>query len=211
MPHALRYGFGMVLLMVAAALSGCIEVGVGQGTPRATRLYLLAPMASVQPPSTVALEGHPTIGVGPLAFPAYLDRSQILVRVGPRELQPLPFAHWAEPLEESFVRVLVENLALLTGSEAVYSYPWPQHETPQVQLRLTVDRFDGDPGGEALLDVRWAWCDATGALLMTRTHSVLQQSVVGEGEDALVAAMSSVLEIFSRRAAARLAQIRTAG
>jgi hypothetical protein len=196
--------------MVVAALSACIEVGGGEGTRQATRLYLLAPIASTPPASAPLVGDHLTIGVGPLAFPAYLDRSSVLVRVGPRELRTLPFAHWAEPLEENVGRVLVDNLALLTGSPAVYRYPWPQQETPQVQLQLTVDRFDAAPGGQAVLVVRWAWCDASGALLMPRAYSVLQQAVTGAGADGVVAAMSTVLDAFSREAAARLANIRPA-
>lgn len=204
MTQSVRYGILAVFLAATGLLAGCIDVGLGQGTRQATRLYTLG---TAEPASSNAASPRtrkPTIGVGPVTVPTYLDRSQILVRVGPRRLQPLPFDHWAEPLEENVARVLVHNLAVLTGSDAVYGYPWPRDQAPPVQLHVTVERFDAGLGGEAVLVALWGWRDGEGNPLSAAERSVYRRPVAGNSADDLVAAMSRLVEDLSRRAVSRL-------
>lgn len=197
-----RYGMPVALMILAGVLAGCIDLG--KGTPRQTRLYVLAAMVS-DARGTVPEDGETlSIGVGPLDFPAYLNRSQIVTRTGENELKAAPFANWAEPLEANVKRVLAENLADLTGSEAIYLYPWRMDEAPQAQLRLAIDRFDAERDGEAVLVVRWEWLDREGVPLMRRERTVLRRPVEGDGDEAVVAALSRLMADYSRAAAARL-------
>ena len=203
----IRYGILAAFLMVGGLLAGCIDLGLGPGTRQTTQLYTLT---AADPTSLEAADSHTSklaIGVGPVTLPAYLDRSQILVRVGPRQLEALPFAQWAEPLEENVARVLVTHLAARTGSQAVYRYPWPQHQAPPVQLHLTVERFDAGRSGEAVLVVFWGWRDGEGNPLTPAARSVYRQPVAGNRADDLVAAMSRLIEDFSRAVSRELGRL----
>ena len=67
------------LILIAGALYGCVNLG--KGTERLPRLYLLSAMASVTE-TAAGIEGRDlAIGIGPLAFPEYLNRPQIVTRV----------------------------------------------------------------------------------------------------------------------------------
>ena len=194
-------------LILTGLLAGCIDLP--KGTQRPTRLYMLTATAAAASGPILETEDDLSVGIGPLAFPEYLDRTQIITRTGRHELKGAPFANWAEPLKENVMGVLVDNLAALTGSDAVYSYPWRMDQAPQVQLQLAIDRFDAERGGEAVLAARWEWLDRSGSPLMRRERTVLSLPVEGEGDDAVVAAMSRLLEDFGRTVVARLDRILT--
>lgn len=181
----------VVLMLIASAFYGCLNLG--KGTERLPRLYLLSAMAPASETASVIADRDIVIGIGPLAFPEYLNRPQIVTRVNGRELQTAPFANWAEPLQQNVTRVLADNITALTQTEAVYTYPWRAVWAPDYQLQMDVSRFDADRGGEAVLAVRWEWVDRTGKPLMGRKHSVLRIPLGGDGDDAVVESLSRLL------------------
>ena len=79
MKHRLRPSLAAALLLALLA-TGCINLG--KGTARMTRLYVLTAMASAPDGIAVSGQAPPTIGVGPLTFPDYLDRPQLVTRAG---------------------------------------------------------------------------------------------------------------------------------
>jgi len=190
-------------LVLAVLVAGCINLG--GGTQRLPRLYVLTTLASSADRAAAARAAAMTIGVGPLVFPDYLDRPQLVTRAGDSEIIAAPFANWAEPLKQNTIRVLVDNLATITDSGGVYRYPWWSEYAPQFQLQMEIDRFDATRNGEAVLTVSWEWLDQDGKPLMARERSILQQTVEGESDEAVVAAMSRLLLTFSRLVATQLA------
>ena len=65
-----------------------------------------------------------SIGVGPVHLPRYLDRPQIITRTKGTDLKLAEFHHWAEPLADTFMRVVSENLSTLVPTDRVYLHPW---------------------------------------------------------------------------------------
>ena len=51
------------------------------------------------------------IGVGPMDFPDYLDRPQIVTRSGQNEIFVADFDRWAEPLKANAIQCLTEDLS----------------------------------------------------------------------------------------------------
>lgn len=192
----------LVLLLLSGILSGCVNLG--KGTERLPRLYVLMAIASDAEDAPINGKENLSIGVGPLAFPEYLNRPQIVTRTGGNELSAAPFANWAEPLKQNVLRVMMDNIAALAGTEAVYRYPWRAAYAPQVQLQAEIVQFDATRNGEAILAVRWEWVDQTGRAIMPRQHSVLRQPVKGAEDDAVVAAMNRLLYDYSRLAVEQL-------
>ena len=200
-----RFSFSAMgaALVLGALVAGCINLG--GGTQRLPRLYVLEALASDTDRLAAVRAASMTIGVGPLVFPDYLDRPQLVTRAGDNEIIAAPFAHWAEPLKQNTIRALVENLATIADSGGVYRYPWWAEYAPQFQLQMEIDRFDAMRNGEAVLTVSWEWLDQDGKPLMARERSILQQPVEGDSDEAVVAAMSRLLLTFSRLVATQLA------
>jgi uncharacterized lipoprotein YmbA len=188
-----------ILVMVSLGilfLMGCVNLG--KGTERLPRLYMLTPMASTVEGGSATGKIDGTIGIGPLAMPEYLNRPQLVTRNGSHELQAAPFANWAGPLKQNVMQVLAENITALAGTEAVYSFPWRAGHAPQYQLQMEVVQFDADRNSEATLIVRWEWVDQVGAPMMTRRRLVLTAPLQGNGDEAVVNAMSRLLYEYSR-------------
>jgi len=192
-------------LILAGLAAGCVNLGTG--TERLPRFFVLAAMASDAERVSFTRPESLTIGVGPLTFPDYLDRPQLVTRAGASEINLAPFANWAEPLKANVVRVMVENVSTITGTGAVYRFPWRVGHAPQFQLQMEIDRFDAAPREDAVLVVSWEWLDQDAQPLTPRMRSVLHQAVQGDSDEAIVAAMSRLLHDFSRLATARLAAI----
>ena len=63
------------------------------------------------------------VGIGPVTLPQYLDRPQIVERTGPNSLKIAEFDRWAEPLNNTVPRILVQNISQLLQSDRVYALP----------------------------------------------------------------------------------------
>jgi len=190
LPHAL-------LSVVLLVLSGCAK------TPP-TRFYVLPALTGAE---TAALSSvvkpDLTIGVGPVTLPPYLDRPQIVTRASQTKLELGEFDQWAAPLQDTFARVLAENLSLLLGTDRVLLQPWPRTAEVDYQVTVEVLRFDGGVGGEVVLAVRWSLIGADGKeQLMRKSH--YQAPTNTRDYEATITAMSRILADLSRDIAATL-------
>jgi uncharacterized lipoprotein YmbA len=77
-----------------------------------SRFYTLMPLPRAE--QSRAFDTDETnsqfLAVGPIRFPGYLAREQIVVRGAQNRLDISENDRWAEPLEENFARVLSQNL-----------------------------------------------------------------------------------------------------
>jgi uncharacterized lipoprotein YmbA len=106
MTRSLLQVVGAVLGASLLTVPGCL------GLQQPSRFYLLSAQPSAETTLPIALaEPHLAIGLGPIAFPKYLDRPQIVTRTSPYELNFAEFERWSEPLDTNFSRILAENLA----------------------------------------------------------------------------------------------------
>lgn len=190
--------FSSSVLMLAGCLGGKTEP---------TRFYALSPLSrteTAKPPGTAEHDG--TIGIGPVQLPEYLNRPEIVTRTSQNQLHLADFHQWAEPLRESFSRVLAENLSMLLSTDRVAVFPWGL--TPiDYQVTVEVARFERQPGGENLLVARWSILRDNGKeILLTRNSSFSEPAAAGDYE-ATVSAQSRVLAEFSREIAAAITAI----
>ena len=121
--------------LVLAALASC---AVGQPT----RYYTLSTV--IEPAERPASSQRLVIGLGPLTLPQYLDRPDIVTRVGTNQMKLGDFSQWAEPLETMLTRVIAEDLYALTGAKDVI--PLPQRGDLFYNRVVQVDftRFDAN-------------------------------------------------------------------
>jgi uncharacterized lipoprotein YmbA len=188
--------FGLACLCV----SGCINFSP---TPDPSRFFTLTPL----PRSEESRERDTNqtnslfLGVGPIGFPAYLDREQIVTRISQNRLDISENDRWVEPLEENFSRVFSQNLALLLRGARVVRYPWQNSQRPAYQIQMEVLRFEPIGRQEVELLARWAVVDASNKKSLVVKESRMTRKTKTKSTEASVAALSEALDDLSREIA----------
>ena len=188
-------------LMVSLLLlcSACIQLG---SDPLPMRHYLLQPNAEAKP---VPLKSAVEITLGQLQFPAYLDRLQVTTHDDQHQVHIASLDRWSEPLEESFTRVLTENLArhLQDGRE---ESPGQQgHEKEHFLVKLLINSFDGILGQQTSVDIRWSIVRVGMKELVQQGHFV-EKMPIGNNYVELVQGLNNALNNFSQTLALRVAE-----
>src|SRR5688572_23267867 len=102
----------MRTVLLVLVLSGC---SVLKPVTDETRYYVLNDL----PAKTPQLLGAPSIGLEPVQLPEYLNRSELVARLGSNELKIYDSDRWGEPIKEGIERTLRRDLAVLLGAERV--------------------------------------------------------------------------------------------
>jgi uncharacterized lipoprotein YmbA len=141
------------------------------------------------------------IGVGPIKFPGYLDRTEIVTRSSSNKITLSDFDVWAGSFKEDFNRALAENLSVLLSTEGVTIYPRLHPGFAKYQIGVDVIRFDGPLGGDVSLIARWAIFEGKERKLVSVRKSMIIEPSGGKSYEAMVAADSRALEKLSREIA----------
>ena len=191
-----RSGFGVraALIIIGVVLAG----GCTRSEP--VHFYMLGqpPSATETAPSAETGRG-PTIGIGPVTLPRYLERINIVTR-GNAELEVAEFDRWAEPLNASIPRLLASNLETMLGTERIVMFPWSVDTAIERQVVVDVLRFDGTMASEVVLDARWRVLGPARQELALR-HSVVRETAKASGYPGVVAAMRRAIDVLSREIA----------
>ncbi|MDT8385242.1 MAG: PqiC family protein [Gammaproteobacteria bacterium] len=186
----------LLISLLATALSGC-------GTTPPASFYLLNANPGIASSHTAPLR----IGLGPIEFPAYLDRSKIILRTGPNRFETTEYHRWAEPLETNFTRVLAQNLGNALPDATVSTYPWRHGQAIELQILIDVLSFDSDTNHQARLSVRWELTDAhKQSIAPPRQHEYLSTATSRDYE-ARVQAMSECVAELGRELAREIARV----
>ena len=174
----------------------CIILLAGCGVTSPSRHYILTP-AEVTTTQAIPAAG-PSLGIGPVAFPAYLDRPEIVHRSGHNQLHFAGSDRWAEPLKTNFTRTLAENLSRLLPTDLVALYPWPRSAAIDYRVSMDVLRFDADAAGRVVLTAGWEIERPADGTLVERRRTSYNEDAGGLDYPTLVAAQSRALERLSR-------------
>jgi uncharacterized lipoprotein YmbA len=186
-----------LLLLTAFALGAC-RLPRQSETPR---YWMLAPIEGAAPASEI----ERSVGVGPVEFPAYLDRPNVVRRTSSNELHVAKFEIWGQSLRQNFTQVLGRNLEILVPGLAAVSFPWKgPDQNLAYRLVVQVDRFDAGPDDQVALDAAWALHHGTSSGWIAGGRTALRVPVQGEGYAAIVAAMSQAVAALSREIAPHL-------
>lgn len=164
------------------------------GNTRPDQFYMLAPLsaAELRPGASSRL----VVGVGPVRFPDYLARPQIVTSTGPNQFKLDEFERWTEPLKDNFTRVLAENLSVLLHSDRVLLFPFPRLITPDYQVAVEVAKFHVTSEGKSLLQAQWMVMEGDTVRLLKRSDLSLPADT--RSYAAMVFAQSETLAAFSR-------------
>jgi uncharacterized protein len=147
------------------------------------------------------------LGLGPVRFPAYLDRLEMVTRINENRLAISDTDRWAAPLDGAFTRILAQDLSSRMPDSRVTLYPWYRDHPPDFQVIVDVRRFDVTVQGLAKLEAFWTIRDAKANTLLYSTSSTFARSV-GESKPAdPAAALSGTVADLSRQIASRVGQL----
>lgn len=180
-------------------LTGCVSPNAQQ-----TRFYRLSPdpgSALSARPAGERSSLQPKVGLGPVQLAGYLDRPQLINRVGPYQLTLNDFEHWAGTLQDNIKAGLVDALQARLGTDLVIAYPWHGAVRPGYQLLLDFSRFDAE-AGQFVLQARWILLAERGDKLLAVRQVTIHEPMNETTPQALVAAASHALDRLAVQLAA---------
>lgn len=186
-----RY-ISLPVVAIILVLAGC-------GTTPPSRFYTLEPIPqTTEKPATSEDVGNIHIGIGPVQFAEYLDRTQIVTRTDSTEVNLSETHRWAEPLQANFTRILAENLSILLNTDRVSLHRSRNWSEVDYQVLVNVWQFDVSKQGQANLVANWSIRGKGGADLVTMQKTVLSTEVDPEASYAEAArALSKTVEMLS--------------
>lgn len=138
----------LFFIILIGSLAGC-------SSTKPSKFYMLSPITDTAPSSASDSDKKYIVGVGPIKFPEYLARSQIIRFSGSNEVVVGEFNRWAEPVEENVTRVLRTNLNRLLKSSYAVNFPWERALKVRFQVMVDIHQFETTPDGNVDLDAHW--------------------------------------------------------
>lgn len=182
----------LFLLSTMLILNGC-------GTTPPSKFYTLETMrGSETTQTTTENRSNLHIGIGPVQFAEYLQRSQIVTRTNSAEISLAETHRWAEPLHNNFSRILAENLSILIGTDKISLHPSRNWSDIDYQVVINVWQFDASKQGDVTLVANWSIRGKGGSELLTMKKSTFSTTL----EDTtsytdIVRAQSKTVEMLS--------------
>jgi uncharacterized lipoprotein YmbA len=191
----------LLFLLLCFVPAGCSFL---EARPDPSRYFALASLPRTgQPAQDTAGTNPPALGIGPIKFPGYLDRPQLVTRVSQNRFAVAENDRWAEPLEENFSRVLSQNLSILLHTDRVVTYPWERSQSPTYQLQVEVLRFESNAEQMVELWARWSITDNKKKTASVK-ESYLSRPAKDKSTEASVAALSEVVGSLSQEITASI-------
>ena len=103
--------------MLAVGLASC---GTFSAQPDPSRFFTLSPrLAAKDTGGSSEQTARLSVGIGPVSVPAYLDRQELVTRIGQNQLRLSERDRWAEPLSENIARVVSQNISALLRADRI--------------------------------------------------------------------------------------------
>ena len=176
-----------VLALGCLLLAGCLS-----STPP-SNYYLLTPRAGEPPTGST-----PSVGVGPIEIPEYLNRNGLVYRRAGNALEISSYERWAEPLMDGIARVVSLNLAGRLDTQSIQSFPWNPGRAPDYAVSIQLLALDASDQGTTLMAEWLLHRPAGNTVLASRISRLHQPPAAGGFAPAdMAAAYSALLDQLS--------------
>ena len=192
-----------VIMLACALVAGCSPLAP---QPDRSKFFILSPLTDASSSAGAVANSPLTVGIGPIDFPDYLRRPEVVTQTSTNELHLSDEKRWGEPLDKNFARVLSENISKLLNTQQIEKYPWPVRTHIDYQIEVDVQRFETTSDGQSQLVARWIIKDGAGKDLYASETTA--SAPVSAGETGASAALSNDLATLSREVAARITDLR---
>jgi len=191
--------------VIALLLTGC-----GVLTPQSdrTQFYVLRPLSAPAAAEGSAPPRGLTVGLGPIDLAAYLDRPELVRRLGPNRVEIMDADRWASPLRLTLPSVLGTDLSNLLGPQAVTAFPWSETAVLDYEVQVDVQRFEPESDGTGTLVARWTVKDGKSKRVLLVRDSDIRKPAAAATTDAAVAALNDAINELSRDIAGGLQELR---
>ena len=184
----------LIACWLSLSVSGC-------GSSLPVRYFSLEPAG---PPAVTAGEDSVIVGIGPLRFPEYLSKPQIMRRSDGGEIEVYEFDRWVEPVDEAVHRILAINVERAVDNMRVIAFPYDVIPY-EYQVYGSIERFDADSSGLAVLIAQWGIVTEDRQLVVAPHRVTYSAPVSGTTEPgAIVRALNDTLGQFGNDIATRL-------
>jgi len=202
---------GWVLGLATLALLGASCSILPAPQPDTTHYFVLTaidPAERSQGASATARDAKLVIGLGPISFPDYLARSEIVTRAADNRVELSTVDRWAEPLDVTFKRILSHDLALALDGAQVAAFPWFGSSSHfDYWVEAVIDRFEADGQGVARLTARWTVSDGANDRMLYSSTTDLTVAATPGNNAAMAAALSQVESEFAGEIAAAIRRL----
>jgi uncharacterized protein len=191
-------------IVTALSLGAMVAAGCFSPRPDRSKFFVLSPATAAAnsiAPAGLAASSGPAIGLGPIKLPEYLDRDEVVTRVGPNRLELSGKDLWAEPLADNFKRVIAQDLTQSLGIHSITFYPWFGTTHLDYQVRIDVYSFETDSSANARLVAHWQVLDASGKLLHAADSDLSEPAQPGQP---VAATLSRAVNGFARQIASTI-------
>ena len=179
-------------LAALVVLAGC------GSAPKESYYTLTTPPA----PLPAAAANAVSIYVGPVAVPEAVDRSPMVLRTGPTQVDIDDFHRWAEPVKEGIGRAVADQLGRELGTPRVLAGRAASGSTVDYRVAIDVQRFDSSLAEGATLDAAWTVTPAKGSARSGRTFA--QEPAASRDHAGVAAAHRKALEKLAKDVAAAI-------
>lgn len=193
----------IAVILVAGFLVACTS------TVPPPRLFVLSPLKSL--PAGDHTVAGPSILVAQTQVPDYLDRPQIVERTAANEMKLVDADQWAERLSINVSRVLAQNLSVMIPADANVAVAARSSLPYDYQVVLTLNNFELDQSGAAVLGGRWSVTNAEGTKELAAASVNLREPAAQPGMVAAVEAMNANLGVVCRDIAAEIKKLNASG
>ncbi|MDP4650971.1 MAG: PqiC family protein [Haliea sp.] len=150
-----------------------------------------------------AATGHaPSVGVGPITIPEYLNRNAMVYSEGGNRLHVASYERWAEPLPAGIQRVLGLNLSTGLNTQDIRPHPWRRDDLPDFAVQVSILALDASSSSAELV-AEWRVTRRDSDVLLAQRISRWSTPVQGPDwqASATAAAYSTLLEKLSEEIA----------
>ncbi len=134
-----------------------------------------------------------SLGVGPVKLPTLLDREGMVIRKDATTVEVSDTHLWGGQLEDEFLSALSQQLQIRLPATRVQSIPWEVSQTPQYQVAIKLDQFDGVAGDKAVLRGLWQLQAGDDGKILITEPVTLERKVTESEVDAIVKVQSQLV------------------
>ncbi|MCK5457765.1 MAG: membrane integrity-associated transporter subunit PqiC [Melioribacteraceae bacterium] len=169
----------------------------------ASNFYILTPNNNYQQINSNS-ESDISIGIGSLEFPDYLLKPQIVTYTENNEIFFDEYNRWAEPLDENFTHIVLENLSNMIPTNNIYLFMWPEEKSNIFQITIKIDQFGMSSDSTVVLDARWTVSTSNEMAFLMTEKSSYQERIANLDYNQIAAAMSKLTGEFCKDIAAEV-------
>jgi hypothetical protein len=190
-----------VAICTLAAAPGCLG-----GGPQPD-FYTLSAAAGLEPTEPLAARPELGLAIGPIEFPRYLDRSEMVTRDGAHRLVLWNAHRWGGSLRTDILRTMASDLGALLGTARIAIYPAEARFPVDYRVLLELAAFDAVVGTSVTLRGRFSVASGKDGRAISVDEVGIDEPVASAAWEDLVAAQRRALGRVSREIAATIASL----